>query len=86
MCLATMLVALKTNLDPTVLANLSMGLLVLILAFVGACGHQAYTKHTARKPLLLTVEPGISKFSKMEVEMEKRFNGGFRLGMVKVCR
>ncbi|KAF7859727.1 hypothetical protein EAF04_008806 [Stromatinia cepivora] len=74
MCLATMLAALETNLEPTVLVNLGMGLLVLMLAFVGACCHQAYTKHTGSEPLLLTVEPKSSKSLKTEVETEKRFN------------
>ncbi|TGO91607.1 hypothetical protein BPOR_0023g00320 [Botrytis porri] len=74
MCLATMLIALKANLDPTVLVNLGMGLLVLILAFVGACCRQVYIKHAAKEPLLLTVEPKSVKFIKTEVETEKRFN------------
>ncbi|TEY64775.1 hypothetical protein BOTCAL_0143g00180 [Botryotinia calthae] len=63
MCLATMLIALKANLEPTVLVNLGMGLLVLILAFVGACCRQVYTKH-----------PKSAKFIKTEVEKEKHFN------------
>ncbi|ESZ93733.1 hypothetical protein SBOR_5870 [Sclerotinia borealis F-4128] len=70
-----MLLASKTNLEPTVLVNLSMGLLVLILAFIGACCRQVYAKHTAREPLLLTVEPKGSNFLKMEIETEKSFNG-----------
>ncbi|THV53819.1 hypothetical protein BGAL_0041g00280 [Botrytis galanthina] len=74
MCLATMLIALKANLDPTVIVNLGMGLLVLILAFVGACCRQVYTKHVAKEPLLLTVEPKSAKFIKTELETEKRFN------------
>ncbi|TGO30207.1 hypothetical protein BPAE_0007g00850 [Botrytis paeoniae] len=74
MCLATMLIALKANLEPTVLVNLGMGLLVLILAFVGACYRQVYTKNVAKEPLLLTVEPKSAKFIKTEVETEKRFN------------
>ncbi|TGO73953.1 hypothetical protein BELL_0319g00160 [Botrytis elliptica] len=74
MCLATMLIALKANLEPTVLVNLGMGLLVLILAFVGACCRQVYTKHVAKEPLLLTVEPKSAKFIKTELETEKRFN------------
>ncbi|QSZ32672.1 hypothetical protein DSL72_002251 [Monilinia vaccinii-corymbosi] len=75
MCLATMIVALRTNLEPTTPVNLSMGLLVLILACAGACCHQAYTKHTASEPLLLTVEPKSAKCLKMEVETGKRVNG-----------
>lgn len=77
MCLATMLVALKTNLEPTSLVNLSIGLLVLILAFAGAYCHQAYTKCTTSEPLLLTIEPKSAKFLEMEVETEKRFIGRF---------
>lgn len=75
MCLATMLIALKANLEPTVLVNLGMGLLVLILAFVGACCRQVYTKHVAKEPLLLTVEPKSAKFIQTEVEKERHFNG-----------
>ncbi|KAK6596868.1 hypothetical protein H4I96_09520 [Botrytis cinerea] len=74
MCLATMLIALKANLEPTVLVNLGMGLLVLILAFVGACCRQVYTKHVAKEPLLLTVEPKSAKFIQTEVEKERHFN------------
>ncbi|KAF7945404.1 hypothetical protein EAE96_010178 [Botrytis aclada] len=74
MCLVTMLIALKSNLEPTVLVNLGMGLLVLILAFVGACCRQVYTKHVAKEPLLLTVEPKSVKFIKTELETENRFN------------
>ncbi|KAF5870803.1 uncharacterized protein Bfra_009357 [Botrytis fragariae] len=69
-----MLIALKANLEPTVLVNLGMGLLVLILAFAGACCRQVYTKHVAKEPLLLTVEPKSVKFIKTEVETEMRFN------------
>ncbi|APA13588.1 predicted protein [Sclerotinia sclerotiorum 1980 UF-70] len=69
-----MLKALETNLEPNVQVNLGMGLLVLILAFVGACCRQACTKNMASEPLLLTVEPKSSKSLETEVETEKHFN------------
>ncbi|CAD6452130.1 6f0e7e19-75c2-46f1-90e3-3866da1e9d92 [Sclerotinia trifoliorum] len=87
MCLATMLKALETNLEPNVQVNLGTGLLVLILAFVGACFHQACNKNTATEPLLLTVEPKSSKSLKTEVATEKHFNGSPKIpGCLAVSR
>lgn len=74
-----MLKALETNLEPNVQVNLGMGLLVLILAFVGACCRQACTKNMASEPLLLTVEPKSSKSLETEVETEKHFSGSQKI-------